>query len=1053
MALLVTVVSVSSGSRAAFLDTTDNTGNSFDALNCFKPAQPSSVQSGTTMSDSNGTVSIAITPVDPAMSFLVFSSRHSSNRPVGSVIRGRLSAAGDAAEFVRVTNEAVPVPMTIEWYVVEYSCGIRVQRGEVSQISTSIDVPIIPVGSTGQAFVLWSKTPSSGDGAWDQNDPLVGELTAPDNLQFRVNSANSAHVIAWQVIEFIDPLDVSVQRGTTSLPGTNISTTVTLGSPVDVSKTFILVDIRSAGSGVDIGSRMVRAELTNSTTITIDRAISGTPDDITEITWQAIELKDGSSVQRGSESFLAGAASSVVGISTIDTARAYAFGSVQGGSGQNMGQSPYAGDDIVGVGSFTATLTANNLTLTRDNTAASADVGWFVVYWDAPPSVSGLSPSSGPGLGGTSVVISGSAFTGATAVDFGANPATGFTVDSDSQITATSPAGVGTVDVQVTTALGTSSNTGADDYTFGTTYYVRTDGADTNPGLSNTPGGAWLTVQKAASTMVAGDAVRVQSGTYPETVTPLNGGTAAEPITYLAEGVVVIEGGNVRCKAFDLVGTGYVIIDGFEITNQPDCGGADSAVDINNSNNVTVRNNIIHDTGRDGVYFGGTSANGLVENNLIYNIDDDGSTPVGAGSHTYRNNTFAGTFGGWTLENGLASNLFEDNIFWGGSIQDTSLGTFNYNDYNGGALPGTGNFSSNPLFVNAATFDFHLSHIASGQGSDSPAIDTGSDTATNQGLDTRTTRTDNVTDIGTVDLGFHYDPAVAPPSVSGLSPSSGPGLGGTSVVISGSAFTGATAVDFGATPATGFTVDSDSQITATSPAGVGTVDVQVTTASGTSSNTGADDFTFTSVELANAWTTGLTHTAGSGSDRLLVFMAGIENDGDRDLTSVSYGGQAMIQANESVFCSAGGFCARNEVWYLSDAGIQAAVGTTFTVTLTGTPVSFNELYNAVTLRNVNQISPVGDVSGNGSETANPIQVASALNVGVGDMVVVGATSGNALSYTPDAGYTESTDQAGSSSTLATAYRSITTAGTEQPSMTYDAAINRQTITGTVINAA
>jgi hypothetical protein len=221
---------------------------------------------------------------------------------------------------------------------------------------------------------------------------------------------------------------------------------------------------------------------------------------------------------------------------------------------------------------------------------------------------------------------------------------------------------------------------------------------------------------------------------------------------------VVVDGGNVRCKAFDVVGTGYLVIDGFEITDQPDCGGADSAVDIVNADNVTVRNNIIHDTGRDAVYFGGTSANGLVENNLIYNIDDDGSTPAGGGSHVYRNNTFAGTMGGWALEGGVASNLFEDNIFWTSAIQNTALGTFNYNDYNGGVLPGTGNISSDPLFVNAAADDYHLSHIAAGQGSDSPAIDAGSDTAANLGLDTRTTRTDSVTDAGIVDLGYHYLP-------------------------------------------------------------------------------------------------------------------------------------------------------------------------------------------------------------------------------------------------------------------------------------------------------
>jgi hypothetical protein len=55
------------------------------------------------------------------------------------------------------------------------------------------------------------------------------------------------------------------------------------------------------------------------------------------------------------------------------------------------------------------------------------------------PFITGLNPNSGPATGGTSVIITGRHFTGATAVMFGANPATSFTVDSDTQITAISP--------------------------------------------------------------------------------------------------------------------------------------------------------------------------------------------------------------------------------------------------------------------------------------------------------------------------------------------------------------------------------------------------------------------------------------------------------------------------------------------------------------------------------------------------------------------------------------------------------------------------------------
>ena len=73
---------------------------------------------------------------------------------------------------------------------------------------------------------------------------------------------------------------------------------------------------------------------------------------------------------------------------------------------------------------------------------------------------------------------------------------------------------------------------------------------------------------------------------------------------------------------------------------------------------------------------------------------------------------------------------------------------------------------------------------------------------------------------------------VASPSVTSVSPDAGLTAGGTTVTISGADFTGATAVDFGSTPATSYTVNSATSITAVSPAGSGTVEVTVTNASG-----------------------------------------------------------------------------------------------------------------------------------------------------------------------------------------------------------------------------
>jgi hypothetical protein len=70
-------------------------------------------------------------------------------------------------------------------------------------------------------------------------------------------------------------------------------------------------------------------------------------------------------------------------------------------------------------------------------------------------------------VGGNTVTVTGTGFTGASAVSFGSTPATSFTVKSDSSITATVPAGaVGIDDVTVTTPGGTSATSTADRYVY-----------------------------------------------------------------------------------------------------------------------------------------------------------------------------------------------------------------------------------------------------------------------------------------------------------------------------------------------------------------------------------------------------------------------------------------------------------------------------------------------------------------------------------------------------------------------------------------------------------
>jgi IPT/TIG domain/PASTA domain len=80
------------------------------------------------------------------------------------------------------------------------------------------------------------------------------------------------------------------------------------------------------------------------------------------------------------------------------------------------------------------------------------------------PAIDSLAPDSGSVTGGTSVKITGTDFTSASAVKFGPVAATGFTVESDTQITAIAPrsAKVRAVDVTVTTLAGTSPTVKAD---------------------------------------------------------------------------------------------------------------------------------------------------------------------------------------------------------------------------------------------------------------------------------------------------------------------------------------------------------------------------------------------------------------------------------------------------------------------------------------------------------------------------------------------------------------------------------------------------------------
>jgi hypothetical protein len=136
-------------------------------------------------------------------------------------------------------------------------------------------------------------------------------------------------------------------------------------------------------------------------------------------------------------------------------------------------------------------------------------------------------------------------------------------------------------------------------------------------------------------------------------------------------------------------------------------------------------------------------------------------------------------------------------------------------------------------------------------------------------------------------------PVVVPPTVTSVAPATGSYLGGTTVQITGTGFTAGATVRFGTAAAASVTVSSSTLIVAVSPAGTAgsTVQVSVTTASGTSANTSADDFTYAS--WAAPVITALSANYGRPGDTINIYGANFTTDG----LQVWFDGRQVTPAN------------------------------------------------------------------------------------------------------------------------------------------------------------
>jgi hypothetical protein len=127
-------------------------------------------------------------------------------------------------------------------------------------------------------------------------------------------------------------------------------------------------------------------------------------------------------------------------------------------------------------------------------------------------------------------------------------------------------------------------------------------------------------------------------------------------------------------------------------------------------------------------------------------------------------------------------------------------------------------------------------------------------------------------------------PPVIVPTVTRVSPTLGPLAGGTTVTLTGTGFTGATAVIVGGYPAKNVVVVSDTTITAKVPADTaGLHNIQVTTPSGTSPKVAAGGFTYEAAPTITSVSPSAGPTAGSTT----VTLTGVNFTG---ATSVIFGG-------------------------------------------------------------------------------------------------------------------------------------------------------------------
>lgn len=452
------------------------------------------------------------------------------------------------------------------------------------------------------------------------------------------------------------------------------------------------------------------------------------------------------------------------------------------------------------------------------------------------PVVTSVSPTQGLPAGGTNVTITGSGFTGATMVRFGPNGTT-FVIVSDTQITAKTPAGTGTVQVTVTAPTGTSTQNVFFSYTPAPviTTLIPTSGQAAGGNVVTISGTG---LSGASSVKFGGNSgvIVTNTATQITVIAPAGAGTVNVTVT--------TAGGTSNGLSYTYAAVPVPAISSLSPSSGPTAGG--NVVTINGTNL----------SGATSVLFGGSPATILTNTATQITV----SAPAGTGTVNVTVSTAGGT------SNGLAYTYAAVAVPAISSLSPTSGPTAGGNvvTINGTNLSGA---SSVKFGSNAATI---LTNTAGQITVIAPA---GAPSSVNV----------TVTTAGGTSnpLPYFY---LAAPTLSDLSPHLGPATGGNTVTVFGTNLTLTNAVNFGGSPATAITVVSDNQLTVTAPAGSGTVVVTVTTPGGTSTAaTGNPYYTYLGAPVLTSLTP--SHGADLGGDAILL--------GGSNLTytdAVSFGG-------------------------------------------------------------------------------------------------------------------------------------------------------------------